>query len=121
MAGDTGSHIRGVLDGDINASDVTASDRGQQVENEIDMQLAQQRIQAEMATQAPSLMQWAVQPGQVATAAPGGGGGYQFDAEAIAARIHDWEQLLEDIRADESELMNAQYNLIPPSADKPAA
>jgi hypothetical protein len=50
-----------------------------------------------------------------------GPGGYAFDPATIARRITDWEQVLDDIRNDETQLREAQRHANPPSADKPAA
>ena len=119
MAGDTGSHIRGVLDGDL--ADVTTPNRSRQAQDEIDAQIAQHQTQAAAATQAPALMQWAVQPGQIATAgAPGAGGGYQFNPATIAASISQWKQVLAEIESDSYELQRAMQKVNPPSEDTPA-
>lgn len=114
------SPIRGVLDGDIGFSNLTASDRGQQAQSDIDVAIAAERARAVVAlasSSAPS----AVQLGQIATTSPGSGsGGYHFDAETIAQRIKDWQQVLDDIVTDEVQLKAAMEKANPPSPDTPA-
>lgn len=113
------SPIRGVLDGDIGPSDLTASDRGQQAQSDIDVAIAAERAQT-VAALASSSAPSAVQPGQITTAAPGSGSGYHFDAETIAQRIKDWKQVLDDIKTDQLGLEAAWQSANPPSPDRPA-
>src|SRR5207248_8838908 len=49
-----------------------------------------------------------------------GVGGYQFDPDAIAKKISEWEQLLHDLKEDEFEAQRAVDAVKSPSADQPA-
>ena len=49
-----------------------------------------------------------------------GPGGYKFDAETIAKKITEWQQVLSDLEKDGSNLRNAAQAIEPPSGDEPA-
>jgi hypothetical protein len=49
-----------------------------------------------------------------------GPGGYKFDAETIAAKITEWEQVRDDIAKDGARLNQAIQGLQAPSPDQPA-
>lgn len=113
MAGeDNASHISSVLDGGL--WDVVTGGQGKHSVT----RAAVERTEAHMQRQVAALQ--AMGP-QAHTAASGSGGGYHFDPETIAQRIRDWEQVLDDINADELELRGAQNKIVAPSPDKPAA
>jgi hypothetical protein len=111
------SHLRGVLDGDLSTSNITAAERRKQTQSDIDIQIATQHAlnAAAILTHQPT------SPHPITTATSPSGNGYQFDTETITKRITDWHHVLNDIKADEVELRLAQNNVIPPSPDKPAA
>lgn len=117
MAGDTGSHIRGVLDGDL--ADVTTPNR--EAQREVIEQIYQHVAQTQAAAH-PSIWSAPDQPpGPAPTSAPGTGGGYQFDPGTISTQLKQWEQLLKDIRTDQLRLRDAWGAVEAPSGDTPAA
>lgn len=48
------------------------------------------------------------------------GSGYKFDAEQIAQKIRQFEDLRDKMRAKREELRDAAWNVAPPSGDRPA-
>lgn len=127
MVEEAKSQLSGVLDGDMEPSGIPLSERGQHAQSAIEDQLAEDRVQAEMAANAPPpnpFAPWVATPsgaGQVTTAAPGTGGGYHFDPQQIAAMIPKWQQELDAIKEDRDELEAARRKANPPSADTPAS
>lgn len=110
------SHLRGVLDGDLSTSNITAAERRKQTQSDIDIQIATQHAlnAAAILTHQPT------SPHPITTATSPSGNGYQFDPETITKRITDWQHVLDDIIADQSELDAAKEKANPPSPDKPA-
>jgi hypothetical protein len=49
-----------------------------------------------------------------------GPGGYKFDAETIAKKITEWQQVLSDLKRDGLGLQHAAQTIDPPSEDEPA-
>lgn len=65
---------------------------------------------------------WGLSPDEPTSGGTGaqGPGGYKFDAETIAAKITQWEQIRDDIAKDGIGLEHASQALKPPSPDQPA-
>jgi hypothetical protein len=103
---------------------VPASQRGDQVQADIDAETRRVRDQEMQRVEngPPSFWQSIspVDPNQAGGSGASGPGGYKFDAATIAAKIKDWEQVHDDIAKDGVNLYNAIQALKPPSPDQPA-
>jgi hypothetical protein len=113
--------LRGLLGGNqpltATATKPTASERKAQANTEIDEEARKAReAEHERVQDGP----WNPFGTGHTTVVNNGGGGYAFDPEVIATKITQWEQLLDDLRADGRELRSAAGAVRPPSGDQPA-
>ena len=103
---------------------VPASQRGDQAQADIDAETRRVRDQEMQRVEngPPSFWQSISPfgPSQAGGGGASGPGGYKFDAETIAAKITQWEQVRDAIRDDGNNLQRAALAVTPPSGDQPA-
>jgi hypothetical protein len=104
---------------------VPASQRGDQAQADIDAETRRVRDQEmQRVENGPPSIWESISPFGPSQAGSGGGGsgpgGYKFDAETIAAKIKEWEQIHDAIAKDGNNLRRAAQAVAPPSGDQPA-
>jgi hypothetical protein len=105
---------------------VPASQRSDQAQADIDAETRRVRDQEMQRVENGPPSFWdSITPFDPSQAGSGGGGasgpgGYKFDAETIAAKIKEWEQVRDKIAEDGLKLRLAAERVGPPSDDDPA-
>jgi hypothetical protein len=103
--------------------DVPRSERSTTATTDIDAATEQARETERKRVEAGMPPWWDIFGDTSATTGGGGAqgpGGYKFDAETIAAKITQWEQVLLDLQKDGVSLQDAAQVVDAPSHDKPA-